>query len=267
VWRYQSVQDPTNIRFFFDHEVCGMDGSVKLRRAPTYAGNYTPSNPQRMHMHASAVQSATNTTIPWPDGTTLLFWRELLNYSATLSGIELVWELGRDYKAWAELNVQDVSIQESGTVQDPVRFMARQYVHVNGEFHAGSGSEVRLGVTETFQTCEGDWLGLAAPPPDVPVTSKATAEGEVKNGAIELRFLPATQELSIFPNPCTDQVMVAGGLFGPFIVFNSQGAIVHRGNKNTDRFIIDTRSWQPGVFRVRLYSTEGPHNLTITKVR
>ena len=55
-----------------------------------------------------------------------------------------------------------------------------------------------------------------------------------------------------------------GGNAGPTPSSNSLG---HEWAKQADRLVVDARQWLPGVYRIRLEAPDGPHTLSITKVR
>jgi hypothetical protein len=188
----------------------------------------------------------------------------VIKYASTESELELIFDYGRDFKAWVALTVESAIIVSSGTLALPVRFIARHFVHVTGEFHAGAGSEVHILTEETFPDCTIPSSGMA---PQLPIShpeSKSTSVASIGN--IELQFLPIEQPLSIFPNPCLEQFTVDGEPKGLFTVVDTQGAVILQGTKRTKQMVVDTRQWAPGIYHINLETPDGKTSLTITKV-
>ncbi len=266
-WKYLPIDNPLDDPVsFWDQASSQSDGTVVFHKPLPIGGYNTPINPVQISVHASGAASH-HVSGAWPDGTTLPFTRDLLEYAVTMTDIELVWDLGRDYKAGGELTVVDALIHDSGTEQMPVRFLARHFIHLTGEFRAGGGSEVRIHPKAIFPDCNSPWLGLLAPPPIVPPSIKGSGEELPVSGNLLLRFLTEPSALNAYPNPCMDRVTIEGLPEGPLTVFDAEGALVHRAAKRADQLVLDTSSWPPGGYRLRIETPEGPHTLSITKVR
>jgi hypothetical protein len=265
-WIYEFQLDSDILKSFWNQSVSRVDGSVVMySRIDNFPGYFIPDEPNRLNFHASGAPGYANQS-SFPDGTMFTFRRDLLEYATTVADIELEWEPGKEYKAWAELTVENVSIQASGTEQDPVDFMARQFVHVLDEFHAGVNSEVWIRTEPTFPDCTSPWLNMPPPEPFIQADPKMAIDSLPEAGSIELRFLPVLPALSAFPNPCLDRLTIEGEPQGAMKIFDTHGALVHEGTKRTDQLIVDTRPWLPGVYRVRIEIPEGLHTLSITKV-
>ena len=269
-WIYTSSQNSLDASSFWDHVVSASDGLIILHKPPSNViGFETPITPEQLNVHASgAVSHRASGEEPWVDGSNLPFPRDLQEYANTVTDIVLVSEPAREYKAWAELTVENATILSSGTSQTPVRFVARQFVHVTGEFHAGGDSEVNLLTDETFQGCNIPYSGLAPTPPGTSSEPKSTGVSEQVKGKLEIRFLPPHPMLLVFPNPCMDLLTITSTLNVPVTILNAHGAIIYQAVKYCDNFTIDTANWSPGAYVVQLVSPDGStHTAHINKLR
>jgi hypothetical protein len=79
--------------------------------------------------------------------------RRLMNYSKTISGVNVELNENKIYKAWSTLNLIDIGIKGNGILGGNAEFVARDLVHVLPSFNAEKGCYVHLYNDHTFQDC------------------------------------------------------------------------------------------------------------------
>ena len=68
----------------------------------------------------------------------------------------------------------------------------------------------------------------------------------------------SADNLTLYPNPTYGQFFIEGQRIAVVQIFNASGMLVSEiENTDSDRITINCESWNPGLYNVRIISTEG----------
>ena len=82
---------------------------------------------------------------------------------------------------------------------------------------------------------------------------------KVDNEPTATNSIELGQEIDLFPNPATDRVLISiPDLIGEYLeVFNNFGQTLFEQNINDTQIELNTRDWNPGIYFVKIKTTEG----------
>ena len=265
-WKYQSLMPPVENAFIWARSVSNNQGELRIQlpRALENEGYITPLEAVEIKVDVPGAARQESPPI-WPNEDILPFNRQLLPFARTLSDLEIVSEDGRSHSAWAELTVQDGVVHASGAENDLVVFEARHWVRALGEFHIGNGSEAQLRTAKTFPDCSYSNWGMApeSTGPAIPAKTRIVR----KDAEINLRFKPVVRYIKAYPNPCSDVLVIHSSTIGQMEVRDAMGRLVFSELMQTERMVLDSRQWAPGLYALTLKHQEGTETLRILKAQ
>lgn len=164
----------------------------------------------------------------------------------------------RNFKSWNSLNVTNTTILGVGTSGGSSEFKARNYVKINPEFHAQSGSEVHI---FTQKPLFWDCLDLDFSNYNKNQNTSIPHNVEYnENKIVEVSFKkPFTNMiLNIIPNPSKGnfnvEILKAGQEFIQFELTSIIGKSILKSFSTTSNFFLDISYLTPGVYFLKAIS-------------
>jgi hypothetical protein len=171
-------------------------------------------------------------------------------------------EMYQALEAWSALTMTNTIIE--GSASSNIR--ARQWVHVEEDFHAQLGSEVHLYTDNTWPDCNSmGYASQLAPEPE----QLSMQPGQAKNVklGLELRFQQPNLKATAFPNPCTDHLTVTtnseGGICSVFDLF---GRLVVQRSFSANSVVLSTEAFAAGSYLINVTTTLGSWTGTINRL-
>lgn len=117
-------------------------------------------------------------------------------YNGVVSGETVEVSETKNFKGWNTLNISNTTIEGTSDI------MAREEVHLTGEFHATSTSEVHIFNAVFFSDCSDSLYTRMTNNVTAQREFAGISEKKVSAGEIEIDFKPAESLfVSVFPNP------------------------------------------------------------------
>jgi hypothetical protein len=169
-------------------------------------------------------------------------------------------------EAWNDLTLTNSVIQGSYTAAGSANIRARQWVHVEEEFHAQLGSEVHIYTDKTWPDCNSEgYASQFAPDPE----QMTIQPGQIKRVdlGLELHFQQPALSVAAFPNPCTDQLTIAlNSNGGMCILYDLYGQLVRQASFATTSCILPTTELAAGPYLLRVSTSLGVWTTLVNKL-
>lgn len=234
----------------------GADGHVRVWNGPPVPGDYCSLI--QIHLiipgHSDIMYTAFSDT-PW-DGSTAQYGPRRLKFKLDCGVLEVESGSYGELLAWSEVEVCDGYI-EGTSPGGSANVVARDIVHVTGEFHIEAGSEAHLWNGKTFPDCnQSVYHSLVTQPTDE--SSSTRAETEQEDEVIVLRFeVPPSETMTIRPTIAEEQVNIDfSRAAGSFFVVSSDGRKVHFAPVHSTRIILPISGYAAGQYAVQ-WDVEG----------
>lgn len=236
------------------------NGSFEFFTQPQLQGYFAPTH---YNLILSAVGAEAEGYGGWfgepllPNGTTYELKRNPFHFDSRVQDLALpstqAVPLYR-HEGWTELAVENVT---ASNAPDPgastVEFVARQTVHVTGEFHAEVGTEVHLFLEETFPDCDDDSYRAFVADQGAGHGAQRLAQHNERH--VELQFEHDTPAaFAVHPNPFNTYLEVTGSATEPMLLelFDAMGHIVGQWTGTGSTAHIAVPNLPAGPYQLRI---------------
>lgn len=242
------------------------DGECVLRKPPTLQ-EYTSPVPVRLTFKASGGETVGGQWFEsWPMDGEVVMDRERLFFARTVADATVPIGSTVDWKAWAELTVDDAIVEGDGTSGGTADLHARHFVHGVEGFHAKYGSTVHLHTEDTWTDCGSSSYRSLIEGGGVHMERSDLVPA--RDPQVRLQFRPAVPSFTVHPNPCTEWFKMETSVVpGMCTVIDLQGRVIQRTPIIAEHSTISTSLLPAGQYIVRYEVAEQQFIVPLTRLQ
>lgn len=277
-YHYNSSHEPYGAVFDIDNTlITGLDGQVSIKGSASFPGTYYLSWYEawvkvpgaKMRYYSNSLFATPS--IYFPDwGSTVTMARDHMDFDGVDSGINIPIGGYRDVKAWNSITVANSVVHGNATAGGSADFHARQSIHLAPGTDFQQGSEVHVWTEATFADCGNMAYHSMAVVDDGSNANASTLphRGSAEK-ALHLRFAKEDAlALSVYPNPCRDEITVmmeeAGGLC---VIQSPDGRTLYSQIMDGASLKVPMTSYASGTYVVTIHLHGRSYAKTITKTQ